>query len=96
MPIVPTARQSQFSVIRAPDPPEQKYLAMAAAMMHSQGRLFDPTPLGEQQQFQKSPNERVKEGHEQFDKGQDIMDQSYGTDVLRFNSKTGVRRDPLV
>lgn len=43
MPIVPTSRQGQFSVVR-PDPIEPTYLAMAAAMMHEQGRLFKPQP----------------------------------------------------
>ena len=42
MPIVPTQRQSQMRLVQPMDPPDQKYLAMAAAMMHAQGKLFKP------------------------------------------------------
>ena len=45
-------------------PPSQTMLAMAAAVMHEQGRLLDPTPMSPPQSFQKTPNQRVQEGHE--------------------------------
>ncbi len=42
MPIVPTARQSQMRVVQPELQVEPKFLAMSAAMMHAQGRLFQP------------------------------------------------------
>lgn len=43
MPFVPAARQSQMRLVRPEEPaPDPKYLAMAAALMHSQGKLFTP------------------------------------------------------
>lgn len=38
--------------------------AMAAAMMQQEG-LFDPTPMTPP----KSPNQRVREGHQEFEQG---------------------------
>lgn len=44
MPFVPTQRQGQLSLVDPQQKPEPKFLAMAAAMMHEQGRLFEPPP----------------------------------------------------
>lgn len=73
---MPKVPYSDNVVPMRPALPDPQSLMLAAGMMYNEGRLFDPEPMTPP----KSPNQRVREGHQEFEpgyvKGWDTGDQT--------------------